>query len=253
MALDVNAIRKEFPILSREIDGSPLVYLDSGNTSQKPRQVIDAMTNFLEQSYAPINRSSYRLAGEATEAYEGARRSIARFINAPSPDEVVFTKNATESMNLITQTWGRTNLTEGDVVVLTEMEHHANIVPWQMLQAERGIDIRWIPLTPEGELDLSDAARLFDGAKAVSFTAMSNVLGTITPVEQICRLAHDAGALAIVDACQYVPHNATDVQAWDADFAAFSSHKMCGPSGIGMLWGRWSCSTRSRRSSAAAT
>ena len=238
MALDVHAVRKEFPILAREIDGSPLVYLDSGNTSQKPRQVIDAMTNFLEQSYAPINRSSYRLAGEATDAYEGARRAVARFINAPSADEVVFTKNATESLNLITQTWGRANLIEGDVVVLTEMEHHANIVPWQMLQAERGIDIRWIPLTHDGELDLGDVGRLLDGAKAVSFTAMSNVLGTITPVEQICRLAHDAGALAIVDACQYVPHNATDVQAWDADFVAFSSHKMCGPSGIGMLWGK---------------
>ena len=238
MALDVQAVRKEFPILAREIDGSPLVYLDSGNTSQKPRRVIDAMTNFLEQSYAPINRSSYRLAGEATDAYEGARRAVARFINAPSVDEIVFTKNATESLNLITHTWGRANLAEGDVVVLTEMEHHANIVPWQMLQAERGIDIRWIPLTHDGELDLTDIGRLLDGAKAVSFTAMSNVLGTITPVEQICRLAHDAGALAIVDACQYVPHNATDVQAWDADFVAFSSHKMCGPSGIGMLWGK---------------
>jgi len=238
MALDVQAVRKEFPILSREIDGSPIVYLDSGNTSQKPRRVIDAMSAFLEQSYAPINRSSYRLAGEATEAYEGARRSVARFINAPSPDEVVFTKNATESMNLITQTWGRAHLSPGDAVLLTQMEHHANIVPWQMLATERGFDIRWIPLTADGELDLSDIAELLDGVKAVSFTAMSNVLGTITPVEQICRLAHDAGALAIVDACQYVPHNPTDVQAWDADLVAFSSHKMCGPSGIGMLWGR---------------
>jgi cysteine desulfurase/selenocysteine lyase len=217
---------------------TPSSHLDSGNTSQKPRRVIDAMTSFLEQSYAPINRSSYRLAGEATEAFEGARRAVGRFINAPSPDEVVFTKNATESMNLITQTWGRRNLSAGDVVVLTQMEHHANIVPWQMLAAELGIDIRWIPLTADGELDLSDVGSVLDGAKVVSFTAMSNVLGTITPVEQICRLAHDAGALAIVDACQYVPHNATDVQAWDADLVAFSSHKMCGPSGIGMLWGR---------------
>ncbi len=238
MALDVQAVRKEFPILSREIDGAPLVYLDSGNTSQKPRVVIDAMTNFLEQSYAPINRSSYRLAGEATEAFEGGRRAVARFINAPSVDEVVFTKNATESLNLVTNTWGRANLTAGDVVVLTQMEHHANIVPWQMLQAELGIDIRWIPLTADGELDLTGVANLLDGAKALSFTAMSNVLGTITPVEKLCGMAHDAGALAIVDACQYVPHNPTDVQAWDADFVAFSSHKMCGPSGIGMLWGR---------------
>ena len=146
MAFDLDAVRKEFPILSRQIDGSPLVYLDSGNTSQKPRQVIDAMTQFLENSYAPINRSSYRLAGEATEAYEGARRAVARLINAPSADEVIFTKNATESINLIARSWGVANLGEGDVVVLTHMEHHANIVPWQMLRDERGIEIRWVPL-----------------------------------------------------------------------------------------------------------
>jgi cysteine desulfurase / selenocysteine lyase len=238
MAFDVHAIRKEFPILSREIDGAPLVYLDSGNTSQKPHRVIDAMSEFLECAYAPINRSSYRLAGEATEAYERGRRAVARLINAPSADEVIFTKNATESMNLITQSWGRVNLGPGDVVVLTEMEHHANIVPWHMLAAERGIELRWIPITADGQLDLTDLDTLLDGAKALSFTAMSNVLGTIPPVTQLCRAAHDAGALAIVDACQFVPHNVTDVQAWDADLVAFSSHKMCGPSGIGMLWGR---------------
>ena len=238
MSIDVATIRKEFPILDREIDGAPLVYLDSGNTSQKPRAVIDAMSTFLEQSYAPINRSSYRLAGEATDAYEGARTAVARLINAPSADEVVFTKNATESMNLIAQAWGRANLSAGDVVLLTEMEHHANIVPWQMLATERGVDIRYVPLTPDGQLDLTDLGQLLDGAKVFSFTAMSNVLGTIPPTAQLCRAAHDAGALAVVDACQYVPHNAADVQAWDADLVAFSSHKMCGPSGIGMLWGR---------------
>ena len=238
MAFDLDAVRKEFPILSRQIDGSPLVYLDSGNTSQKPRQVIDAMTDFLENSYAPINRSSYRLAGEATEAFEAGRRAIARFVNASSPDEIIFTKNATESMNLIARSWGGANLGEGDVVVLTHMEHHANIVPWQMLRDERGIEIRWVPLTTDGQLDLTDLDRLLDGAKVFSFTAMSNVLGTITPVTRLCAAAHDAGALAVVDACQYVPHNATDVQAWGADLVAFSSHKMCGPSGIGMLWGR---------------
>jgi cysteine desulfurase/selenocysteine lyase len=238
MTLDVEAIRKEFPILAREIDGERIVYLDSGNTSQKPRRVIDAMVDFIEHSYAPINRSSYRLAGEATEAYEGARRAVAEFVNAPHHDEVIFTKNATESMNLIAQAWGRANLRTGDVVVLTEMEHHANIVPWQMLVAERGIEIRWIPLTGDGQLDLSGLDRLLDGAKVVSFTAMSNVLGTLPPVRKICDAAHAAGALAVVDACQYVPHNPTDVQAWDADLVAFSSHKMCGPSGIGMLWGR---------------
>ena len=238
MSIDVATIRKEFPILDREIDGAPLVYLDSGNTSQKPRAVIDAMSTFLEQSYAPINRSSYRLAGEATDAYEGARTAVARLINAPSADEVVFTKNATESMNLIAQAWGRANLSAGDVVLLTEMEHHANIVPWQMLATERGVDIRYVPLTPDGQLDLTNLGQLLDGAKVFSFTAMSNVLGTIPPTAQLCRAAHDAGALAVVDACQYVPHNAADVQAWDADLVAFSSHKMCGPSGIGMLWGR---------------
>jgi len=238
MTLDVATVRKEFPILAREIDGAPIVYLDSGNTSQKPRRVIDAMSEFTERSYAPINRSSYRLAGEATDAYEQARAAVARFINAPHADEVIFTKNATESLNLIAQAWGRANLGAGDVVVLTEMEHHANIVPWHMIAAERGIELRWIPLTPEGLLDLTDLDRLLAGAKVLSFTAMSNVLGTITPIAELCTAAHAVGALAVVDACQFVPHNVTDVQAWGADLVAFSSHKMCGPSGIGMLWGR---------------
>jgi cysteine desulfurase/selenocysteine lyase len=238
MPFDLHTVRKEFPILDREIDNKPLIYLDSGNTSQKPRRVIDAMSEFLENSYAPINRSSYRLAGEATDAYEGGRRAIARLINAASPDEVIFTKNATESMNLIARSWGIANLREGDVVVLTHMEHHANIVPWQMLRNEIGIEIRWIPLTADGQLDLTNLDQLLDGAKVLSFTAMSNVLGTLPPVTHLCAAAHAAGALAVVDACQFVPHNVTDVQAWGADLVAFSSHKMCGPSGIGMLWGR---------------
>ncbi|MFT4656731.1 MAG: cysteine desulfurase/selenocysteine lyase [Candidatus Aldehydirespiratoraceae bacterium] len=236
---DVNTIRKEFPLLAdRTIDNEPLVYLDSGNTSQKPRQVIDAMSSFMETSYAPINRSSYRLAGEATEAYEAGRTAIARLINAQSADEVVFTKNASEAMNLIVMAWGRANLTKGDVVVLTAMEHHANIVPWQMLVQERGIEIRWIGLTDDGQLDLSNLDELLVGAKVLSFTAMSNVLGTIPPTKKLCAAAHEVGALAVVDACQFVPHNVTDVQDWDADFVAFSSHKMCGPTGIGMLWGK---------------
>lgn len=238
MALDVASIRKEFPILHREIDGLPLVYLDSANTSQKPRAVIDAMSQFIEHSYAPINRSAYRLAGEATDAYEGARSRAQRFINAPKAHELIFTKNATEALNLVAFSWGRANLQRGDVVVLTHMEHHANIVPWHMLVAERGIELRWVPLTPDFQLDLSTLPQLLDGAKAFSFTAMSNVLGTITPVAELCRAAHAAGAVAIVDGCQYVPHNITDVQAWDADFLTFSSHKLCGPSGLGVLWGR---------------
>jgi cysteine desulfurase/selenocysteine lyase len=237
-ALDAHALRKRFPIFDREIDGQPIVYLDSANTSQKPRDVIDAMSAFMETAYAPINRSAYRLAAEATDAYEGARLKVRRFINAPHVREVVFTKNATESLNLVASSWGRSNLRTGDVVVLTHLEHHANIVPWHMLVAERGIELRWVPLTDDGQLDLTELPRLLDGAKAFSFTAMSNVLGTITPVRQLCDAAHAAGVIAIVDACQYVPHNVTDVQAWDADFVAFSSHKMVGPSGIGVLWGR---------------
>jgi cysteine desulfurase/selenocysteine lyase len=236
--LDIAAIKRQFPLLQRELNGSPLVYLDSANTSQKPQVVIDAMTTFMEHSYAPINRSAYQLAAEATDAFEGARSKVRRFINARRDHEVVFTKNATESLNLVAYSWGRANLGEGDVVVLTQMEHHANIVPWHMLVQEKGIQLRWVPLTADGELDLATLPQLLDGAKAFSFTAMSNVLGTITPVAQLCRAAHDAGAIAIVDGCQYVPHNVTDVQAWDADLLAFSSHKLCGPSGIGVLWGR---------------
>lgn len=236
--LDVQRIRKDFPILERVVHGKPIVYLDSANTSQKPRQVIEAMTRFMETSYAPINRSAYQLAVESTDAYEGARETARRFINARRAHELVFTKNATEGLNLVAQSWGRANLRAGDVVVLTHMEHHANIVPWHMLAAERGIELRWVPLTPDGQLDLTDLDRLLDGAKVFSFTAMSNVLGTITPVRRLSDAAHAAGALAVVDGCQYVPHNVTDVQAMGADFVAFSSHKLCGPSGIGVLWGK---------------
>ena len=238
MSLDSVRIRKDFPILQREINGRPLVYLDSANTSQKPQVVIDAMTTFMETSYAPISRSAYHLAAEATDLYEGARAAVARFINAKKPREVIFTKNATEALNLVIMSWGRANLQRGDVVVLTHMEHHANIVPWHMLVAERGIQLRWVPLTADGQLDLTDLNLLLNGAKVFSFTSMSNVLGTITPVQKLCAAAHKAGALAIVDGCQSVPHLPTDVRAWDADFVAFSSHKMCGPSGVGVLWGR---------------
>jgi cysteine desulfurase/selenocysteine lyase len=238
MTLDVAAIRSEFPVLSRTINGSPLVYLDSANTSQKPRAVIDAMTTFMAEQYAPINRSAYTMAAEATERFEGTRSALASFINAPSAHEVVFTKNATEALNLVAGSWGRANLSSGDAVVLTHMEHHANIVPWHMLATERGIELRWIPLTDDGQLDLSNLGQLLDGAKVLTFSSMSNVLGTITPVRQLCAAAREAGAISIVDACQSVPHLPTDVQAWGADFIAFSSHKMCGPSGVGVLWGR---------------
>ena len=237
-SVDWKRVRDDFPILRREIDGAPIVYLDSGNTSQKPHQVIEAMDTFQRTSYAPINRSAYRLAAEATDRYEQARASVARLINAPRADDVVFTKNATEAINLVASSWGGANLRQGDVVLLTHMEHHANIVPWHMLAQAKGIELRWVPLTPDGQLDLTDLDQLLDGASAFGFTAMSNVLGTLNPVAKLVAAAHDAGATTIVDACQYVPHNVTDVQAWDADFVAFSSHKMCGPSGIGALWGK---------------
>ena len=238
MALDVARIRADFPVLAERVGGRPIVYLDSANTSQKPRAVIDAMADFMSTGYAPINRSAYELASRATDRYERARASVARFIGASSTREVVFTKNATESLNLVAHSWGRSRLRAGDAVVLTHMEHHANVVPWQMLAAERGIELRWIPLTADFQLDLRGLPELLRGAKALAFTATSNVLGTITPVAELCRAAHAAGAIAIVDACQSVPHAPTDVRAWDADFVAFSSHKMCGPSGLGVLWGR---------------
>ena len=238
MSFDVARIRQDFPVLAERINDKPLVYLDSANSSQKPQQVISAMSQFTEHAYGPTNRSAYQLAAHATDLYEGARAKVAKFINAKSPSEVVFTKNATESLNLIVRSWATANMSAGDVVVLTHMEHHANIVPWHMLAAEKGIVLRWVPLTADGLLDLSQLDQLLTGAKAFSFTAMSNVLGTINPVKELIDAAHRHGAIAIVDGCQSVPHMPTDVQALGADFLAFSSHKMVGPTGIGMLWGR---------------
>jgi cysteine desulfurase/selenocysteine lyase len=235
--LDIAAIKKDFPILDREVHGHRLVYLDSANTSQKPRAVLDAMERYYEHSNANVHRGTYLIAEEATAGLEGARAKVARFVGARDPREIVFTKNATEALNLVATAWGRANLRAGDPVVITELEHHANIVPWHQLVAEVGIELRWIPVGADGHLDLTDLDRLVDGAKVVSFAAMSNVLGTLLPVERLVRVAHDAGAIAVVDASQYVPHVATDVQAWGADFAAFTGHKMCGPTGIGVLWG----------------
>lgn len=236
--IDIDRLRDDFPFLNRQIDDSRVIYLDSANTSQKPQQVIDAMSTFMRETYAPINRSAYRMAAAATDAYEEAREKVARFIGASSPNEVVFTKNATEALNLFAQGWSRAQLSTGDAVVLTHMEHHANIVPWQMMAAERGIEIRWIPLTPDGHLDLGNLDQLLEGAKVLSVTAMSNVLGTLNPIPLLCDAAHRAGAIAMVDACQSVPHSVTDVVSMGADLCAFSAHKMLGPSGIGALWGR---------------
>jgi cysteine desulfurase/selenocysteine lyase len=237
--LDVALVKQDFPLLLKaELHGRPIVYLDSAATSQKPRAVLDAMDRYYESVNANVHRGVYQIAEEATNRMERAREAVRAFIGAETAREVVFTKNATESLNLVAQSWGRANLAPGDAVVLTHMEHHANIVPWQILAAERGLELRWIPLDDEGRLDLSDLDRLLDGAKVLAVTAMSNVLGTITPVRRLTAAAHDAGALAVVDACQYVPHLPTDVAAMGADFVAFSGHKMCGPTGVGVLWGR---------------
>jgi cysteine desulfurase/selenocysteine lyase len=236
--LDVAAIKADFPLLAREVNGKGIHYLDSAATSQKPEVVLSAMDTFYRTINSNVHRGVYRIAEEATSQMEEARDAVRRFIGAANAAEVVFTKNATEALNLVVSSWGRSNLVEGDAVVLTHLEHHANIVPWQMLAAERGIELRWIPLDEQGRLDLTDLDRLLDGAKALSISAMSNVLGTITPVRQLADAAHAAGAICIVDACQLVPHVPTDVGALDCDLMAFSGHKMCGPTGIGVLWGR---------------
>jgi len=236
--LDVQAIKKDFPILSREIKGHRLVYLDSAASSQKPRRVLDAMQAFQETSYANVHRGVYEIAVEADQAYEGAREKVARFIGAPSGRDIIFTKNVTESLNLVAHSWGRANLGEGDAVLLTEMEHHANIVPWLMLAEEKGIELRYLPVADDHTLDLSELDRLIDGVKLVSVTAMSNVLGTLTPITELAEAAHAAGALVCVDAAQWVPHLPTDVVAWNADFVGFTGHKLLGPSGIGVLWAR---------------
>ena len=240
MPLNIQQIRKDFPILQRTTHGGvPLVYLDSTATSQKPLAVIEAMNNFYRRSNANIHRGVHTLAEEATAMYEEAREKIAKFINAPSARQIIYTRNTTESINLVAYSWARANLKAGDLVVLTEMEHHSNLVPWQMLQAERGIELDFIPVTEDGLLDLDVYRSLLSRSpKLVSFTHMSNVLGTINPAAEIIRMAHAAGAITLVDAAQSVPHLKVDVQQLDADFLAFSAHKMCGPTGIGALYGR---------------
>jgi cysteine desulfurase/selenocysteine lyase len=234
---DFSVLKKDFPILQTERLGKPLTFLDSAASSQRPTQVLDAMDYTYTHAYANVHRGVYGLAEAATNAYESARLKVARFICAPDSSEIIFTKNATEALNLVAFSWGRANLGPGDAMVLTTMEHHANIVPWQMLQAEKGFEIRWIPLGTDGKLDLSDLDSLLDGAKLLSVVSMSNVLGTINPLEQLVGAARKAGAKVCVDACQSVPHMPTDVAAMGADFIAFSGHKMLGPSGIGVLWG----------------
>src|SRR5437588_3059409 len=250
LPLDVLTIRQDFPILGRTVrDGRRLVYLDSGATSQRPRQVLDAERQFLETANAAVHRGAHQLAEEATDAYEGARAKIATFIGAGA-GEVVFTKNATEGINLVAygmsnaigspdQPAERFRLGPGDEVVVTEMEHHANLVPWQQLCQRTGATLRWLSVTDEGRLDLSNLDEVVtERAKVVAFVHQSNVLGTVNPAEPIVRRAHEVGALTVLDACQSVPHFPVDVYGLGVDFAAFSGHKMLGPSGIGVLYGR---------------
>ncbi len=237
LTLDVERVRKDFPIYDTYA-GRPFVFLDSAASSQKPRAVLDAMTNYYETTHANVHRGVYAIAEHATELYEGSRARIARFIGASSSSEVIFAKNVTETLNLVAQTWGRANLGPGDAVLLTEMEHHANIVPWLMLAEHIGFELRYLAITEDGLLDLSDLDAKLEGVKLVGLTAMSNVLGTLTPVRRIADAAHAAGAVVVVDAAQYTPHMHTRVHDLGADFLGFTGHKMLGPTGIGVLWGR---------------
>jgi cysteine desulfurase/selenocysteine lyase len=237
--LDVAKIRADFPILQRKINGKPLVYLDNAATSQKPVQVIRALTEYYENNNANIHRGIHTLSEEATAAYESSRESIARFIDAPEARSVIFTRNATEAINLVMYSWGRHHINEGDEIVLTAMEHHSNLVPWQMLAKERGAKLVFIELTKDGELDMESARKAIGPkTKLVAITLMSNVMGTIVPVAEISDLAHAHGALVLVDGAQGVPHLPTSVRELKCDFLAFSFHKMLGPTGVGILWGR---------------
>ena len=236
--LDVAVVKKDFPIFERMVHGHRLVYLDSASSSQKPRSVIDAMDHLYETSYANTHRGVYVLGQESTALYEGARERVQRFINAPSSREILFTKNVTEAINLVAYSWGRANLGEGDAVLLTEMEHHANLVPWLVLREERGVELRFLPIDDDYQLDLTDLDRLVDGVKLVGAAGISNVLGTLNPLRHLADAAHAAGALFLVDGAQYAPHVATDVVELGCDFFGFTGHKMLGPTGIGVLWGR---------------
>jgi cysteine desulfurase/selenocysteine lyase len=237
---DVEKIRSDFPILTRRVrGGKPLIYLDNAASTQKPTAVLDAVRSAYERHYANIHRGVHTLSEEATAMFEAAREEVARFIGAPDPACVIFTRGTTEAINLVAASWGRKNLKAGDEVLLTELEHHSNLVPWHMVAAETGAVLRHIPVTPQGELDLSELPKLLTPrTKLVSFTAVSNALGTINPVEKIAAAARKVGAKVLVDGAQWVPQLPVDVSKLDIDFLAFSGHKLAGPSGIGVLWGR---------------
>jgi cysteine desulfurase/selenocysteine lyase len=238
--MDLSAIQKEFPILDRKISGGHrLIYLDSAATSQKPTSVLAAMDGYYRWMNANIHRGVHTLAEEATQAYESARLRIGSFVGVNNPRELIFTRNTTESINLVAKTWGHTELQQGELIVLTTMEHHSNLVPWQMLAAEKGLILEFITMTPEGLLDMDTYRQLLEQKpKLVAFTHMSNVLGTINPAREIIKLAHQAGAMTLLDAAQSVPHIPVDFKDLDVEFAAFSAHKMCGPTGVGILYGR---------------
>jgi len=238
--LDAQKLRADFPIFEQQIHGKPLAYLDSAVSTHKPRQVLDKLRDFYETSYANVHRGVYTLSERSTAEYEGARDKVARFINSPSPREVVFVHGATEGLNLVAYAWGLVNLGPGDVVIVTELEHHSNFVPWQYMAKRTGAELRMIPLDDNGELDLSDLDAIAGDAnvKVVANNLVSNALGTINPIEKLSAWAHERGAIMVVDGAQAAPHRAIDVQALGCDFFAFSAHKMCGPTSVGALWGR---------------
>jgi cysteine desulfurase/selenocysteine lyase len=238
--LDAARLRADFAVFEELVNGKPIAYLDSASSTQKPRQVLDRLRHFYEHEYANVHRGVYRLAERATEGYEQARRTVAGYVNAPSDREVIFTRSATEALNLVAYAWGLDNLGPGDVVVVTELEHHANFVPWQYIASRTGASFRHIPIDDRGELRLEalDALAGEGTLKVVASGLVSNTLGTINPVERLAAWAHEQGAIMVVDAAQAAPHRVVDVQALGCDFLAFSSHKLCGPTGAGALWGR---------------
>ena len=237
--MDLSRVRSDFPILERRFDGHPLVYLDSAATTQKPVQVLDAVDDYYRNHNANVHRGAYRLAQEATEMYEAARTKVARFINAASPNEVIFTRGTTAGINHLAYGWGLYHLKPGDRIVLTTLEHHANVVPWQLITRHTGAELAYLPITKDFLIDTSRVADVIDErTKVVAFSGMSNVLGSIGPIAELVAAARAVGAISVIDAAQLVPHMATDVQAMGADFVAFGAHKMLGPTGIGALWGR---------------
>ncbi len=238
-AYDVNRIRADFPIISQEVHGKPLTFLDNGASAQKPRQVIDAMRSVYETEYANVHRGAYQLSERATERYEGARDIVQRFLNAKSRQEIVFAKNVTEVINLVAYSYARCVLEPGDEVIITDMEHHSNIVPWQLIRDERGLVLKYVSCTDDGEFRIEDLAKLITPkTKLISLTHVSNVMGTVVPIKEVAKLAHEHGAKLMVDGAQAVMHMPVDVQDLDCDFYAFTGHKIYGPSGIGVLYGK---------------